>query len=101
MNQESKGFALITGASAGIGALYADRLARRGYDLLLVARNRERLDALATRPVAQPGRKVELLVADLADKADLRRVEQRLQADAGITMLVNNAGIGFIAPLIE
>ena len=69
------GTALITGASSGIGAVYADRLARRGYDLILVARNRERLDTLATRLAGETGRAIEIVTADLSDKADLGRVE--------------------------
>lgn len=95
------GTALITGASSGIGALYADRLARRGYDLVLVARNRERLDALAERLSTQNQRKVAVLVADLNDRASLATVETRLRQDASITLLVNNAGIGTHTPLLE
>jgi short-subunit dehydrogenase len=98
---ENNGTAVITGASTGIGAVYADRLARRGYDLSLVARNRERLAALANRLVAETGRSVEILPADLTDKADLLRVEATLRDDPKITMLVNNAGIGSVAPLIK
>lgn len=98
---ENEGIALITGASSGIGAIYADRLARRGYDLLLVARNRERLDQLATRIVAETKRSVETIVADLGDAADLSRVEERLRADTGIVMLVNNAGVGATSPLLD
>ena len=71
----SNGTALITGASSGIGAVYADRLARRGYDLILVARNRERLDALAKRLNDETGRTVDVVAADLNDKADLGRIE--------------------------
>jgi NAD(P)-dependent dehydrogenase (short-subunit alcohol dehydrogenase family) len=97
----AKGTALITGASAGIGTLYADRLARRGYDLILVARNRERLDALATRIAADTGRSVRVIAADLNDGADLDRVEQVLRTDPAITMLINNAGIGSTAPLLD
>ena len=65
-----KGTALITGASSGIGAVYADRLARRGFDLILVARNRERLAALAAKLADETGRKVEVLSADLSDRKD-------------------------------
>lgn len=101
MTQSHLGTALITGASSGIGAVYADRLARRGYDLILVARNRERLNALARRLSDETGRSVEVLVADLGDKADLARVEDLLRTDASITLLVNNAGIGATAPLLE
>jgi hypothetical protein len=87
------GTALITGASTGIGAVYADRLAKRGYDLVLVARDKQRLDALATRLQSETGRKVEVLAADLTQSSDLRRVEERLRKDAAITTLVNNAGL--------
>ncbi|MDB5766368.1 MAG: Short chain dehydrogenase family protein, partial [Collimonas fungivorans] len=95
------GTALITGASTGIGAIYADRLARRGYDLILVARNQEKLDQLASRLSAGTGRKVDVIKADLSVKSDLRAVEQRLADDASITMLVNNAGLGATKSLIE
>ncbi|MFK0089215.1 SDR family NAD(P)-dependent oxidoreductase [Pseudomonas sp. NPDC090755] len=100
MTTLSLGTALITGASAGIGALYAERLAHRGYDLILVARSRERLNALAKRLTDETGRSVEVVVADLGDKADLRRVEALLRSDASITLLVNNAGIGATDPLL-
>jgi short-subunit dehydrogenase len=96
----STGKALITGASSGIGAIYADLLAHRGHDLVLVARNRERLDALAVRIAKDTGRSVEVLVADLTDKGDLARVEQVLRTDPGITALVNDAGFGAAGPLL-
>jgi uncharacterized protein len=96
----SKGTALVTGASSGIGAVYADRLARRGYDLILVARNRDRLDTLATRLTAETGRSVEVLAADLSLDTDIRRVEEVLRTDSSITLLVNNAGIGATSPLL-
>ncbi|MBB3147438.1 hypothetical protein FHS21_003858 [Phyllobacterium trifolii] len=97
----SKGTALITGASSGIGAVYADRLAKRGYDLILVARNRERLDALASRLTTETGRTVEVVAADLGSEEGITRVEDILRTDASITMLVNNAGVGAAAPLLE
>ena len=100
MTQHSKGTALITGASSGIGAIYADRLARRGYDLILVARNQARLNELARRLTDGTGRAVKVVAADLGNKADLGRVEQILQTDASITLLVNNAGVGATAPLL-
>lgn len=97
----SNGTALITGASTGIGAIYAERLAQRGYDLILVARSRERLQRLAQRLSEQSGRRVEVLVADLNDKAELARVEQLLRSDSRISLLVNNAGVGATAPLLD
>lgn len=96
----SKGTALITGASSGIGAIYADRLARRGHDLILVARNRERLEELAARLVGDTSRSVEVVAADLNNKSDLAWVETLLRTNAGITALVNNAGVGAVAPLL-
>ena len=97
---QTKGTALITGASTGIGAIYADRLARRGHDLILVARNRQRLASLARRLAAETGRSVETVEADLTSPADLRRVEDILKTNAGISVLVNNAGVGASAPLV-
>jgi short-subunit dehydrogenase len=101
MTIQIKGTALITGASSGIGAVYADRLARRGYDLIVVARNQERLNALAKRLTAETGRSITVLEADLTDKKDLSRVEAKLREDSGINVLVNNAGIGAMAPLLD
>lgn len=75
----SKQVALITGASAGIGATYADRLAKRGYALVLVARDTQRLQALATRLQDETGTSIEVLPADLTRNADVVRIEQRLQ----------------------
>lgn len=85
--------ALITGASTGIGATYAQRLAQRGYNLILVARDAQRLEQLAARLREQHRVQVEVLPADLVNKAELLKVEQRLRSDASITMLVNNAGM--------
>jgi short-subunit dehydrogenase len=96
----SLGTALITGASSGIGAIYADRLARRGHDLILVARNGQRLAALAERIATDTGRKVRTLVADLSERKDLLAVEDVLRTDPAITLLVNNAGVGATAPLL-
>ncbi len=92
--------ALITGASSGIGALYADRLARRGYDLILVARNKSRLEQVAMRLRSETGRQVQLIQADLAQPAQSALVEQIL-ADGGIDLLVNNAGVGAVTPLLQ
>lgn len=101
MTQAHQGTALVTGASSGIGAIYADRLARRGYDLVLVARNRERLVTLADRITTETRRNVEVIEADLGDRAALAAVEAKLKEDASIGLLVNNAGIGTHTPLLE
>src|ERR1700760_1539717 len=97
----SSGTALITGASKGIGAVYADRLARRGYDLILVARDAARLEALAGRLKGETGRSVEVLPADLTVRTDLARIEARLASDPHITLLVNNAGMSMPGTLFN
>ncbi|MDE2052099.1 MAG: SDR family oxidoreductase [Gammaproteobacteria bacterium] len=83
---------LITGASAGIGSVYADRFARRGHALVLVARDGARLNALAARLRAESRVDVDVLAADLAEPAGIEAVEARLRDDARIGILVNNAG---------
>ena len=83
---------LITGASTGIGATYADRFARRGHDLVLVARDNVRMEALAGRLRRETGVKVDILRADLTNVRDLGQAEARLRDDHGIGVLVNNAG---------
>lgn len=97
----SLGTAVVTGASSGIGAVYADRLARRGYDLVLVARDAARLTALAERLARETGVHTEVLQADLTNPADRARVEQRLQSDASITLLLNNAGMAVSGTFLE
>ncbi len=86
--------ALVTGASAGIGLAFAERLARDQYDLTLVARSRERLEDIAKRLRDERGVAVEVLAADLAAPSELRRVEERIAADPTLDLLVNNAGFG-------
>jgi len=93
--------ALITGASAGIGAAFADRLARDKYDLVVVARRRERLDRLAARLHAEHSVNLEVLAADLTKADDLRRVEQRLAQDPPVSLLINNAGFGGYMPFVQ
>src|SRR6201996_4725169 len=100
-NHSSKGTALVTGASSGIGAIYADRLAKRGFDLILVARNEDRLKAAAERLQAATGVKVTPLAADLGSRIDLAKVEAVLRGDPDITMLVNNAGVGSVASILQ
>ena len=97
----NRGTALVTGVSSGIGAVYADRLAHRGHDLILVARDAARMQAIADRLRASTGRGIEVLPADLTNRADLARVEGRLAGDAMITMLVNNAGVSLKGGLLE
>ena len=94
------GTALVTGASAGIGATYAAQWAERGYALLLVARDGKRLEALSAKLTAKFDVKVEAFPADLANRTEVKRVEARLRADAAITLLVNNAGIGPKGPAL-
>ena len=84
---------LVTGASSGIGATYADRFARRGHDLVLVARDRERMEEHASRLRAEAGVKIDVVRADLTASADLARIEARLRDDDSIGVLVNNAGV--------
>ena len=95
------GTALITGASRGIGAVYAERLARRGYDLLLVARDEANLRTQSARLASETGRSVSWLRADLTNKKDLAGVEAVLRDDPTITLLVNNAGVASVAPLVQ
>ncbi|SDA96867.1 SDR family oxidoreductase [Sinorhizobium sp. NFACC03] len=83
---------LVTGASTGIGAVYAERFARRGHDLILVARNAVRMAELAERLRSETGVNVDVVPADLTDEQDLAKVEQRLREDERIGVLVNNAG---------
>jgi len=92
---------LITGASTGIGAIYADRFARRGHGLVLVARDKARLDALAARLRQEHSVAVDVLQADLTKAADLIAVEKRLRDDAHIGILINNAGAAQSGGFIE
>lgn len=97
----SKKVALITGASAGIGAVYADRLAARGYDLILVARRADRLQTLCAKLEKAHGIHAEPVVADLSQPDDLARLESILSDTANLHVLVNNAGIARLGPLAQ
>ena len=97
---ELKGTALITGASTGIGAVYADRLAKRGYDLILVARSEEKLSEVAAQ-LKSTGRRIETIPANLTKATDVQRVADRLRSDSKITALVNNAGTGSAGKLLD
>ena len=100
-NSGASGTAVVTGASSGLGKVYADRLAGRGYNLLLVARREDRLKAIAEDLESRFPVSVTTLVADLADADALARVVARIAGDATITLLVNNAGTSIMAPLTD
>src|SRR5262249_9476879 len=85
--------AIVTGASAGIGAVYARKLAQRGYNLITVARNADRLEAHGSQTRQQTGRKVEIIAADLSDPAEVQDLADRISGDPAVTLVVNNAGI--------
>ncbi|RWO19405.1 MAG: SDR family oxidoreductase [Mesorhizobium sp.] len=92
---------LITGASTGIGAAYAERFARRGHDLVLVARDKARTEALAARLSQENGVAIDIIQADLTQPAELAAVETRLREDASIGILLNNAGTAIGGSFIE
>jgi short-subunit dehydrogenase len=95
----SRKVAVVTGASSGIGSVYADRLAARGYDLVIVARRADRLEALSAKISAAHGVKVESIVADLTKDADLARVEKVLATHPDVRVLINNAGLARLHPI--
>ncbi|WP_233833116.1 SDR family NAD(P)-dependent oxidoreductase [Paraburkholderia sp. ZP32-5] len=101
MSNHADKVAIVTGASAGIGAVYADRLAKRGYDLILVARRVDRLQSLASQIISDTGRKVEVVEADLTDRDGVARVEDILRNDERVSLLVNNAGVAAVTPLLD
>jgi len=91
--------ALVTGASAGLGSAYAHRLADRGFDLILVARNTARMEAVASDIRSRTGRAVDIISADLTDAAQISAVENRLRTDESIEVLINNAGGSLFTPV--
>ncbi len=93
------GTVLVTGASSGIGATYAKRLAARGYDLILAARRAERMNQLASALRSAHGVHVDVQPADLSRPDDQGRIAQQIESDASITFVVNNAGVATFAPV--
>jgi len=91
------GTAVITGASSGLGEVFAERLAKRGYDLKLVARRKDRLDAIAQNLEGKYGIKVTNIVADLGSLTELEKVAEDIKNDKSISMLINNAGTSTLA----
>ncbi len=100
-NSNTQKTALITGASSGIGAVYADRLAKRGYDLILVARRADRLENLCIQIAKAHGVKTEPIVADLTKDEDVARIETLLATRKDVQILVNNAGVARLAPVAQ
>ena len=98
MMSKTKKSALVTGASSGIGAVYADRFAARGHDLVLVARRKERLESLAEKLRSDHSRHVEILAVDLADEAGVASVEEAVRDTPDLAVLVNCAGSGALGP---
>jgi uncharacterized protein len=95
------GTAVITGASSGLGEVYADRLAQRGYDLLLVARRADRLRNLAEELRTKYDIEANFIVADLGNSTDLQRVSDTISVDSRVRVMVNNAGTSLLAPSVE
>lgn len=95
------GKAVVTGASSGIGKMYAEKLAQKGYDLVLVARRADRIEALASDLKVRYGVDAKAMIADLGNAADLERVAQAIAGDETVTMLVNNAGISTVGTLAD
>lgn len=101
MRAGGRRLAVITGATSGIGAAFARALAGRGYELLLTGRRREVIEQVAAGVREAHGVSVEVVIADLADLAQLARLEERVRTAAGLSMLINNAGFGNRTPFLE
>ncbi|MGQ9369107.1 SDR family NAD(P)-dependent oxidoreductase [Azospirillum sp. ST 5-10] len=98
---EKPGTAIVTGASSGIGKVYAERLASRGYDLVLVARRQDRLQQIAADLQQRFSVDAEALGADLSTPDGIRAVSERLSNDASVSLLVNNAGFSALRALTQ
>lgn len=98
LSTQKKQCALITGASSGIGAMYADRLAARGYDLVLVARRSERLQQLSEQLQHKYANQIEIIIADLSQHDQLNIVDRYIREHSNLSMLVNCAGLGALGP---
>ena len=96
-----RGKAVVTGASAGIGAAFAHAVARQGHDVMLTARRRDRLDELAVTLRAETGREVDVVPADLSQRSDVENLARMLWDDDRVTLLINNAGFGGYGPFVE
>jgi short-subunit dehydrogenase len=101
MDTTKRPHSLVTGASSGIGAAFAERLAHDGYDLIIVARRRDRLESLAEQLQTKHSVSVEVMVADLSQPNEIRTVEKRIEEDSSLELLVNNAGFGGYMPFVE
>jgi short-subunit dehydrogenase len=101
MPDSARPVALITGASAGLGVVFARKLAGRGYDLILTARRRERLEKLAAEISAASGVCCEALAADLGNSTELQTVEERIRGCDRLELLVNNAGFGTMGSFLK
>lgn len=101
INSSKLGTAIVTGASSGIGKMYADRLAARGYDLVLVARRADRLREIADDLQGRFSIRAEVLVADLSQPAGLSATTERITSGESVSLLVNNAGFSSAKPLVE
>jgi len=101
MTTNTRPHALVTGASSGIGTAFTERLAKDGYDLIVVARRRDRLEELAQRLQNEHQVNVEVLAADLSKPDSIRMVEKRITEDTNLELLVNNAGFGAYMPFVE
>jgi uncharacterized protein len=101
MSTNSRPHALVTGASSGIGTAFAEQLAKDGYDLIIVARRRDRLEELAHRLQDNHKVNIDVLVADLSQPDSLRTVEKRIAEESNLEMLINNAGFGGYMPFID